>query len=313
MDLRISLQKLEVLTQIVRQGGVGRAAEALFVTQPVVTAHIRALEERLGTRLFYREGRQLHLTEAGQSVYEWAEDILIRTRELDRYLGGLADGQEGTVAIGASMSVGSYLLPQTLTRYQAVHPGAELRLNIGDTEHIIEDAHRGFLDFAMVVSAFDLEIPGLDVEQVAEDEIVLVTACDAEPQSDRISVETLASLPFIEAPEGIIRRMFIDRRLRDLGIVDRNVVLELGHPEAMKAAVLSGAGVCLMFRSAAEKEIEQGELRRVAVDSLWMALPIYLIRRKGKTFSPLQSGLIEAVKHDLALAGEAREATPEPA
>jgi DNA-binding transcriptional LysR family regulator len=308
MDLRISLQKLEVLSQVVRRGGVGRAADAMFVAQPVVSAHIRTLEERLGAKLFYREGRQIHLTEAGRAVYEWAEDILVRTRELDRYLGGLADGQQGAVALGASMSVGSYLLPHTLTQYQSLHPKSELRLSIADTEHIVEDAHRGFLDFAFVVSAPGLEIPGLEVEQVAEDEIVLVTAQDAEPKADSISTEALSTLPFIEAPDGIIRRTFIDRQLRDLGVVDRNVVLELGHPEAMKAAVLSGAGVSLLFRSAAKHEIEMGALRRIAVESLSMSLPIYLIHRKGKSFSPLQTGLIEAARNDLAAA----TGSPEP-
>ncbi len=299
MDLRISLQKLEVLTQVVERGGVGRAAEALFVAQPGVTAHIQSLEERLGTKLFYREGRHIHLTEAGGAAYEWAEDVLTRTRELDRYLGGLADGQRGTVALGASMSVGSYLLPHTLTRYRADHPQAELRLSISDTEHIIEDAGRGLLDFAFVISAPELEIPRLDVEQVAEGEIVLVAAPGASPRADSISIEELSKLPFIEAPEGTIRRSFIDRQLRDLGILGRNVVLELGHPEAMKAAVLSGCGVSLLFRSAARHEIESGTLRTITVESLGLSLPIYLIHRKAKSFSPLQEGLIEAVRQDL--------------
>ena len=300
MDLRISLQKLEVLTQVIRSGGVGRAAEALFVAQPVVTAHVRTLEERLGAKLFYREGRQIHPTEAGLAVYEWAEDVLTRTRELDRYLGGLADGQQGTVALGASMSVGSYLLPPTLAAYRQGHPKAELRLSISDTEHIIDDARRGLLDFALIVSAPGLEMPGLDVEQIGEDKIVLVASPAGEPEADSISLDELARLPFVEAPEGIVRRSFIDKQLSELGIVDRNVVLELGHPEAMKAAVLGGSGVSLLFKSAVQQEIDEGSLRSIDVESLAMGLPIYLIHRKGKSFSPLQRGLIEAVKRHLA-------------
>lgn len=299
MDLRISLQKLEVLSQVVERGGVGKAAEALFVAQPVVTAHIRTLEKRLGTKLFYREGRQIHLTEAGRAVHEWADDLLTRTRELDRYLAGLADGQQGAVVLGASMSVGSYLLPHTLIAYQTKHPKADLRVSISDTEHTIEDARRGFFDFAFVVSAPGLEIPGLEVEEVAEDEIVLVAGQGHAPTADLISPEELAALPFVEPPEGIIRRTFIDRQLRDLGIVDRNVVLELGHPEPMKAAVLAGSGVSFLFLSAARAELEEGKLRRIEVESLHMSLPIYLIQRKGKSFSPLQEGLIEAAITDL--------------
>lgn len=294
MDYRITLQKLDVLTKVVQSGGVGRAAEALFVAQPVVTAHIRMLEERLGTKLFYREGRQLHLSEAGRAVNAWAEDVLTRTRELDRYLSSLADGRQGTVAVGASMSVGSYLLPATLAAFQKEHPDARLRLTVSDTEHIIEDTRRGACDFAFVVAAPDLQIPGLDAEQVTWDEIALVAAPGGLPESDSISLEELSELPFVDAPEGIVRRTFIDQQLRDLGVVDRRVVLELGHPEALKAAVLGGIGVSLLFRSAALREFGDGSLRRIAVESLDLSLPIYLIHRKEKSFSPLQEWLIKA-------------------
>src|SRR5882757_360912 len=267
MDLRISLQKLEVLDQVVRREGVGRAAEALFVAQPVVTAHIRTLEQRLGAKLFYREGRQIHLTEAGRAVHIWAEDVLTRTRELDRYLSGLADGQQGKIAFGASMSVGSYLLPHTLTRFRAAHPKAEVTLSISDSEHMIEDTRLGLLDFAFVVSAPDLELPGMLVERIATDEIVLVARPDSD-LPDQITIEDLKILPFVDAPDGIVRRTFIDRRLRELGVVDRNVVLEMGHPEAMKAAVLDGAGVSLLFRSASRRELDVEQLRRIEIEGV---------------------------------------------
>lgn len=308
LDLRISLRKLEVLSLVVQLGGVGRAAEQLFVAQPVVSAHIRSLEERLQTKLFYREGRQMHLTEAGQAVHRWAEDVLTRTRELDRHLGGLSDGRQGTVVFGASMSVGSYRLPSVLTAFRASHPAVELRLGISDTEHAIEDTRTGDFDFAVVVSDAQLELPGMTVEQVASDEIVLVAAPDGEPHEDVITIDRLRGLPFIEAPEGIIRRTFVDRQLRRLGVDERNVVLQLGHPEAMKRAVRAGLGVTLLFRSAVRDEIAAGLLREVKVEGADVAVPIYIVYRKGKTFSPLHRGLIDEIR--AGLAEPAREPSP---
>src|SRR6266487_757938 len=99
LDLRISLHKLDVLSRVVQLGGVSRAAEDLFVAQPVVTSHIRSLERRLDVVLFYREGRQFHLTDAGQIVHAWAQDVLTRTRELERDLGALSDGSTGNVVL----------------------------------------------------------------------------------------------------------------------------------------------------------------------------------------------------------------------
>ena len=185
LDLRISLHKLDVFSRVVQLGGVGRAAEDLFVAQPVVSAHLRSLESRLGSaELFYREGRQLRLTEAGRAVHDWAEDVLTRTRELERHLAGLSDGSTGSVAMGASMSVGSYVLPRVLANFRARHPGATLRLGIASTERAIEDTRAGVLDFAVVVTEPTLELPGMEIEQIGSDQIVLVAAPGGEPHEE---------------------------------------------------------------------------------------------------------------------------------
>jgi DNA-binding transcriptional LysR family regulator len=296
LDRRISLHKLEVLSAVVRTGGVSRAAEALFVAQPVVSAHIRSLEERLGARLFYREGREMHLTEAGTAVHAWAEEVLVRTRELERYLGGLQDGRQGTIVLGASMSVGSYRLPPVLSRFRGSHPQVEVRLGISDTEHAVEDTRSGAFDFAVVVAAVSTDLPGLDATPIGEDEIVLVAAPDHEIAGRTLQIDDLRTLPFIEAPEGIIRRSFVDRQLRTLGIVQRNVVLQLGHPEAMKRATRERLGVALLFRSAVEDELAAGTLRELTVEGVDVSVPIFLVSRKGKTFSPVHEALIADIR-----------------
>jgi LysR family transcriptional regulator, low CO2-responsive transcriptional regulator len=296
IDRRISLHKLEVLCLVVELGGVGRAAEALFVAQPVVSAHIRSLEERLGTKLFYREGRRLHLTESGRVVHAWAEDVLARTRELDRHLAGLSEGSRGSVALGASMSLGSYRLPPVLTRFRRAHPEVELRLSIADTEHSIEDARAGALDFAIVVSDADPDGPGLETELLGHEELVLIAAPDAEPVAAEVAPAELAGLPFVEAPEGIVRRRFVDRSLKDLGAEERDVVLEFGHPEAMKQAVRAGLGVSMLFRSAVAEELELGLLREVGIAGADVRIGVYLVHRKGKEFSPPHRELLDEIR-----------------
>jgi DNA-binding transcriptional LysR family regulator len=301
LDLRITLHKLEVLSLVVQLGGVGRAADHLFVAQPVVSAHIRSLEERLGAKLFYREGRQMHLTEAGHAVHEWAEDVLMRTRELGRHLDGLSDGSQGSVVLGASMSVGSYRLPHILTTFRAENPDVDLRLSISDTEHAVEDTRTGALDFCIVLTEPDVEIAGMEAEQIGSDEVVLVAAPDTGPQADVISVQELAQLPFIEAPEGLLRRTFVERRLRAAGIVDRNIVLELGHPEAMKRATMEGLGVTLLFRTAVQRELDDGLLREIPMDGVEVVVPITLVYRKGKSFSAVHRRLLDAIRDALDL------------
>lgn len=294
IDLRITLHKLEVLSLVVQLGGVSRAAEHLFVAQPVVTAHIRSLEERLGIKIFYREGRRLHLTDEGRVAHAWAEELLTRTRELERHLSSVSDGNAGTVALGASMSVGSYVLPDVLTGFHKLHRNVDLQLSIVDTEHAVEETRKGTFDFAVVVSDWDLDLPGMQVEHIGVDELVLVTAPDSEPTGAAVQIEELKVLPFIE-PAGVLRRAHSDRLLARLGVSDRNVVLQLGHPEAMKRAVRNGLGVALLFRTAVADELDAGILRVVAIKGCDFRVPIAVVSRRSKVFSPLHRQLIEMI------------------
>ncbi|MBA2343448.1 MAG: LysR family transcriptional regulator, partial [Thermoleophilaceae bacterium] len=194
LDSRITLHKLEVFEHVVELGGVTRAAERLFVAQPVVTAHIRSLEERVGARLFYREGRSMHLTEAGRVVHAWAGDVLRRTRELARHLESLSDGSQGTIVLGASMAVGGYMLPPVLAAFRQERPLVDICLNIHETEHAIADTLAGHDDFAIVVSESDPSTETLTAELLGEEKLVFVCAPDAEPTADRITVAELAEL-----------------------------------------------------------------------------------------------------------------------
>lgn len=258
-------------------------------------------------KLFYRDGRQMHLTEAGTAVLQWADDVLTHTRELERHLTGLSDGSQGDVVLGASMTIGSYMLPSILSSFLAAHPAVNLRLAISDTEHAVEDTRTGALDFSIVVTEGDVEISGMEVEQISSSEIVLVAAPEGEPREAVIAPEKLAQLSYVEAPEGIIRRSFIERRLRSLGIADRRVVLELGHAEAMKRAVQDGLGVTFLFRPAVQGEFDRGVLREVRVEGIDMTIPICVVSRKDKTFSALHRALIDTICQGLMDYEEARQ------
>jgi DNA-binding transcriptional LysR family regulator len=141
----------------------------------------------------------------------------------------------------------------------------------------------------------------MEVEQIGSDELVLVAAPGTGPQADVVSLQELAQLPFIEAPEGLTRRAFVERRLRAAGMVDRNIVLELGHPEAMKRATMEGLGVTLLFRTAVQRELDDGLLREIPMDGVDVVVPITLVYRKGKSFSAVHRRLLDAIREALGL------------
>lgn len=104
LDNRISLQKLEIFCLVVELGGVGRAAEHLMVAQPVISSHLKSLRQRLPLEIFERDGRNLRLTEAGESAYAWAKDVLGRTEKMTREIDGIAHGEVGRASVSSNMT-----------------------------------------------------------------------------------------------------------------------------------------------------------------------------------------------------------------
>lgn len=294
-DKRISLQKLEVLCLVVELGGISRAAEHLIVAQPVVTSHIQSLQKRLGVKLLYRDGHRMRLTDEGERVYEWAAETLSRTRELMRELDGLAEGQRGTVAVAASMTLGSYLLPGVLTEFRQRRPAAAITLSVSDPEHAVNAVEMGQCDFAVVVADAPPTNAGLRTEVIGREEIVLVAAHDYKPAVTSLPVAALEDAPLVSSPAGLVRRSVIDAQIAACGVRPRNTVMELGHPEAMKRATLDGLGMCLMFRSSVARELADGTLREILLEDAELSVPLLTVMRADKRLSPIQRELLEAV------------------
>lgn len=311
LDMHISLYKLEVFERVVDLGSVSRAAEALFVSQPVVSAHIRSLEERIGARLFYKEGRRLHLTEAGEAAHAWAGAVLMRTQDLARYLEGLSSGERGSAVLGASMSTGSYILPALLSRFRREWPHVEVKLHVAESEHVLEDTAAGDYDFALVILEARPNGPSLHVELLRHEELILVGAPESVP-SEPIGIADLPTLPFLDSPENTTRRWVVNRELAHAGI-DRelNVTLELGHPEAMKRVAQQGLGIAPLLRSSVEEEMGRGLLREVRIRDASFAVPLYLVHRAGRQFSPCQRRLMELIRSEVK-AGASNPPAPFP-
>lgn len=298
-DMRISLYKLEILCLVIELGGVTRAAKHLHVAQPVITAHMRSLEERLGVTIFVKSGRQIELTEAGRRVHLWAAETVTRTRTMLREVGGMVDGHRGAAFVAANPSIGSYVLPSVLTRFQAERPDAQITLAIREQQTVVQSVEQGECDFGIVVFDASLDLPELELEHLADEEVVLVTAPDGPPNEDTIELAELSKLPMLGPPRGLVRGSLISGVLASLGSEPSRAVLELGHPEAIKRATREGFGVALMLRSAVEDEIARGELRRVHFSDVRPTVAIHAIKRAEQPLSALQAQLLDAIRQHL--------------
>jgi len=294
-NTRVTLQKLEVFCVVAEMQSITRASDYLCITQPVVTSHIRDLENKLSAKLIRRDGRGIVLTPAGLRVLKWAQETVTRTHELERELNGSSPNVPGTV-IASSMSVGSYLLPGIVCDFQGKHPDGLVKLSISNPHVALEATRTGECDFAVVIISPDQNLDGLAAHPLWEEPLLLVSAVNSQWTQEEAPRAQISQLPFISTDNSSVMKKLEEGQLRANGITSRRIVMSLGHPEAQKEAVRRDVGVCFFFMSSVISDIDQGRLRLVKTPSLQMSIPLYLVHRKDKEFSKFQIELKQHIK-----------------
>lgn len=294
---QVSIHKLEVFCLVAELNSFSRAAERLGIAQPVVSAHLKALSEKLGVQLVTRNGRRVMLTEERQRVYRWARDIVSRTLELEREMSESQMGTVGKATVAASMTLGSYVLPGLITAFHKRYPKGEISVRVTTPMLATDSVHSGDCDYAFTILDPRHETAGLEVEQVTEEQLILVAG--AEMGLGPLGEGDFDTLPFVTAQAGTPRREIEEHCLRSYGIKTRRVDMEFGHAESIKQAVRAGAGAAFLFRSSVRDELASGALQVVETPGMALTVPVYRVGRKGKKLSGFQVALMESLTDGL--------------
>ncbi|MDQ5819351.1 MAG: LysR family transcriptional regulator, partial [Actinomycetota bacterium] len=164
-------RQLECFLAVARLGNLSRAAEEMFLTQPTLTARLKALEEEVGDELFVRTSRGMRLTDAGKEFLPYAERSVGSFEEGRRHLAELRGASGGRLVLGASPGVGTYALPGLLERFAAAHPGVSVSVRTGHSEDILEMVLKEEVQVGLTRAMKHPEIESL---RLYEDELVLV-------------------------------------------------------------------------------------------------------------------------------------------
>lgn len=258
--------RLRVFHAVARHLSFTRAAEELYLTQPAVTFQIRQLEEHFNTRLFDRHRNRISLTEAGLVVFEYADRILELYRETEKTIHEMTGVTQGIIKLGASTTIGEYLLAKVLTGYHEKYPDVQIRMTVHNTRMVVRKLEDATIDLGMVEGP--VHNKNILVEPCIEDELVVIVAPHS-PLSKlaEIPLQRLEKNPFISREEGSGTRAVLEELLGKAGLpYDRlNMVLELGSTEAVKSAVESGAGFGIVSSVSLRKELllKTLEVRRI--------------------------------------------------
>jgi DNA-binding transcriptional LysR family regulator len=281
MTLPFTLQQLRILKAIASEKSFTRAADILFVSQPSLSKQIKALENRLNISLINRENNTVSLTEAGKLFLDYAERILALCEESCRALNDLKTGDRGNLTVGASQTIGTYLMPRVLALFAQNYPQMNIKVQVDSTRIIAKNVMDKEIDIAVVGGNVPEELQkNLEIEDFVNDELILII-----PKSHpfalrkKINKEDLYHLNFITLNSNSTIRKLIDNILIQNNIRTKqfHIIMQLNSIEAIKTAVSLGLGAAFISSSAIEKEIELETIEIVTIENIKITRTLSII------------------------------------
>ena len=246
----MEIGRLEAFIHVATLLSFSKAADALFLTQPTVTARIQALERELGEPLFERMGRTIRLTDAGRSFLPHAQRALQSIKEGTDAIASLRNVDRGTLSIGTAPTVGTYVLPSILQRYAQQYPGVEVSIRTGRSEEVMamvlaDEVQIGFERY--------LTHPDIETVELYEDDIYLMASAD-HPFATRstVTVEDVARESVVFFDVGSSYHAISQAIFRETGVAPRHS-LDVDSLEMAKRLVMRGLGLAFLPRVAVER------------------------------------------------------------
>lgn len=257
MGPRITLRQLVTFTAIAELGNVTQAATRIALSQSAASQALQELERALGTRLFDRSGKRLALNDNGRAFYPKASALLAQSTELE----SLFASAPVQLSLGASRSIGGYVLPQVMAGFLAELPDSRLQLQVANSRDVIEALAEFRLDVAFIEAP--IQHPQIQLTPWADDELLLVAAPDHPlAQAKRVTLKDLAVARWVLRESGSGTRVTFEQQvLPRLGSVD--ATLEISNAEAIKHLVGRGVGISCLSERVVRAELARGELVRL--------------------------------------------------
>ncbi len=282
--MAISLRKLEVFAAVAQLGSVTKAAKQLFLSQSAISMALADLENHHDGELFIRRGRTLILNDRGKLLLPLAKGILKQASDFAKHLESSAQEPTGELNIGASTTIGNYLLPLLVANFSKKYPKARIVMQVGNTEIISESLVQGQLDLALIEGP--CHIDSLRQTHWRDDQLVIIAAPDHPWRTERkVTQRKLLTAEWIMRETGSGTREVFERAL-GVSLKRLPAFVELGHTEAIKKAVEAGLGVSCLSRLAVQREIDLGVLIAIPT-ALDLSRSLTLLRPDSEYQSPL--------------------------
>lgn len=271
--MNITIRQLEVFAAIAASGNVTKASDALHLSQSAASMALAELERILEQKLFDRSGKRLLLNEQGRALLPKARECIARLGEIEGMFSQSHKNHVGIMRIGASSTIGNYLLPALFGQYADDFPGVELSLTVGNTDQIIDALLTFSIDLGFIEG--HCHHPKIKATPWKTDELVVFASPDHPLAKSKPTLDDLVKSKWILRERGSGTRDVFENAVA--GKIDAlTIAFELGHTEAIKHAVKHNLGISCLSRLTIAESLANGSL--VAIETPFLDLNRYFYR-----------------------------------
>ncbi|HEU4635492.1 MAG TPA: LysR substrate-binding domain-containing protein [Edaphobacter sp.] len=263
--------RIRVFRAVAKHLNFSRAAEELLLTQPAVTQQIKALEDELGVPLFDRSGGRISLTPGGEALLPFAEKLKVLSDDAIASVAGAYGEHAGDLSLGASQTIGQYLLPTFIADFIKSHPQVKVKARSGNTDEMLEALVARDIQLALIEGPEKRK--DIHIEPFMEDHMVLVVPAAHEWANHEIRFNDLKAQPLLMREFGSGSRRVIEQALASAGLKpkDLTISMELDSTEGLLNAVEAGLGVTFVSRWAVRNQLALGTLKLARIQGLRLA------------------------------------------
>ncbi|HUR40224.1 MAG TPA: LysR family transcriptional regulator [Verrucomicrobiae bacterium] len=289
----MNLNHLALFQSVAASASISAGAKVLHLSQSAVSKQLGELERSLGLALFERLPRGVRLTDAGRVLQAYANNLVALEADAEGAMRSLKTGVGGRLRMGASRTIGAYLLPAFMARFRERHPEVELSLAVDSTASIEQQLAAGAVDVAFTEGV--VENPKLAYQRFASDELVLIAAPNHPvARLDPAPLSVVQQYPLVMHEVGSGTRAVTERAFQARQISLRPA-FTLGSTEAIKQTVATGAGIAFLSAVAVRAEVTARQLACVRLKGLTIKRPLYRILRRGAWTSPALSAFLRVM------------------
>lgn len=290
----MNLHHLAIFHAIAETGSISGAAIRVRVSQPALSRELKDFEGRLGVVLFERLPRGMRLTEPGKVLHAYSARLFAVADSAQAAMRDFADARAGQLSMGASNTIGTYVLPRFVAHFRTLFPQVGISLFVGNTGQVAQ----GVADLRFTVGFVEgpVRVEGVVAEEFSRDELIPVVGAQ-HPLAGRrrANPADINGLPLLMREPGSGTRELIGELLQQLDVQTGSIV-EFGNTEALKQAAIHGGGIAWLPSISVVRDLQDGSLVRLPVRALGLQRPLSILRREGAYQVPAVEAFLQRVR-----------------